>query len=182
MKKIATLALSMAFAMLAHAQTAGPVRFTSQLVTHDDAQAEIVFTGAMAPGWHVYSTDLGSEGPIQASFNVNKLNGVELVGKLTADGHEINKFDKLFGMQLRYFENSVRFVQKVRFTKPSYTIDAYLEYGACNDQNCMPPAQADIKRQGTAPKIYAPTATTRTAGKKPAARTRTATTTARSRR
>jgi hypothetical protein len=49
-------------------------------------------------------------------------------------------------MKLRYFEGSVTFVQKVKFTQPNYHIDAYLEYGACNDQNCMPPSEAGFKR------------------------------------
>lgn len=56
-------------------------------------------------------------------------------------------------MNLRYFEGSVEFVQKVKFTKPNYHIDAYLEYGACNDQNCMPPTSVDIKKSGKSPAV-----------------------------
>ena len=54
-------------------------------------------------------------------------------------------------MKLRYFEGSVTFVQKVRFTKPNYTIDAYLEYGACSDSNCMPPTSVEINKSGKSP-------------------------------
>lgn len=35
------------------------------------------------------STDLPSGGPISATFNVDKIEGVELVGKLTPQGKEI---------------------------------------------------------------------------------------------
>lgn len=80
---------------------------------------------------------------------------MELVGKLTPEGTEVKKHDNLFDMDLRWFENTAKFVQKVRFTKPSYSINAYLEYGACNDQNCLPPAQVEIKRRGKAPAIAA---------------------------
>ena len=67
------------------------------------------------------------------------MDGVELVGKLKPVGKEIKQYDKLFGMDLRYFEGSVTFVQKVKFTKPEYDIDCYLEFGACNDEMCLPP-------------------------------------------
>jgi thiol:disulfide interchange protein DsbD len=56
-------------------------------------------------------------------------------------------------MTLRYFEGSVTFVQKVKFTKPNYSIDAYLEYGACNDQNCLPPTSVDINKSGKSPAV-----------------------------
>ncbi|MBF1555398.1 MAG: thiol:disulfide interchange protein, partial [Prevotella pleuritidis] len=35
----------------------------------------------------------------------------------------------------------------------NYTIDAYLEYGACNDQNCMPPTSVSIKQSGKSPAV-----------------------------
>ena len=140
MKKIFAFTLLALVTLLAQAQMVNPVKFSTQLKTNGSAEAEIVFSGKIEKGWHVYSTGLGDNGPTSASFNVNKLDGVELVGKLTPRGHEISNYDKLFEMNLRYFEGSAQFVQKVRFTKPNYTIDAYLEHGACNEQNCMPPS------------------------------------------
>ena len=153
MRRIMTLALLAIIALMSHAQMLDPVKFTSQLKTGNTAEAEIIFTGKIDKGWHVYSTGLGANGPISATFNVNKLDGVQLVGKLKAVGHEIANFDKLFEMNLRYFENSVKFVQKVKFTKPAYTIDAYLEYGACNDESCLPPSSVDFKSSGKSPKV-----------------------------
>lgn len=132
---------------------ADPVKFKSHLKTGSTAEAEIVFDGKIAHGWHVYSTNLGSDGPIEASFHVDKKDGVELVGKLTPRGHEISMMDNMFGMKLRFFENSVQFVQKVKFTKPTYTLKAYLEYGACNDEMCMPPTQVNAHFSGKSPAI-----------------------------
>ncbi len=153
MKKTFTLALLALVTLLAQAQMVNPVKFSSQLKTNGSAEAEIIFSGKIEKGWHVYSTGLGDNGPTSATFNVNKLDGVELVGKLTPHGHEISTYDKLFEMNLRYFEGSAQFVQKVRFTKPNYTIDAYLEYGACNEQNCMPPSEVAIKSSGKSPAV-----------------------------
>ena len=155
MKKILSLALLLIATFCANAQMLDPVKFTSTLKTGNTSEGEIIFSGKIEKGWHVYSTGLGSDGPVSASFNVNKLDGVQLVGKLKPVGHEISNFDQMFGMNLRYFEHSVKFVQKVKFTKPNYTIDAYLEFGACNDENCMPPTTVDIKKSGKSPAIDA---------------------------
>ena len=134
------------------AQLQSPVHFKSELKTGKGAEAEIVFTATIDKGWHVYSTDLGQDGPIEATFNVVKMDGAEKVGKLTPQGKVIKKYDEMFGMELKFFEDKVTFVQKIRFTKPQYAIDCYLEYGACNDQSCMPPTQVELKQSGTAPK------------------------------
>ena len=153
MKKFIAVLQLLLVVMLAHAQMMNPVKFSTSLKTNGTAVAEIVFNGKIQPGWHVYSTGLGADGPISATFNVNKLDGVELVGKLQARGHEISKFDPLFEMKLRFFEGSATFVQKVKFTKPNYRIDAYLEYGACSDQNCLPPSEASFKKSGKSPAV-----------------------------
>ena len=152
MKKLMTLVMLM-IAVVANAQMLNPVKFSSHLKTNGTAEGEIVFSGKIEKGWHVYSTGLGDSGPVTATFNVNKLDGVELVGKLKPVGHEISAYDKIFEMNLRYFEGSVQFVQKVKFTKPNYVIDAYLNYGACNDQNCMPPTDVAIKASGKSPAV-----------------------------
>ena len=153
MKKAMTLMLLMLVAMFCNAQMQDPVKFTAQLKTGSTAEGEIVFSGKIQKGWHVYSTNLGSDGPIEASFHVDKKDGVELVGKLTPRGKEISEMDPMFGMKLRYFEHSVQFVQKVKFTKPNYTIKCYLEFGACNEEMCMPPTQVELHKQGKSPAV-----------------------------
>ncbi len=149
-KPLISLLLCIA-ALSASAQIFEPVKFSSQLKTGSSAEAEIVFSATIDEGWHVYSTELGSDGPIEASFHVDKMDGAELVGKLQPVGNEISEYDDLFGMKLRYFEGKVSFVQKIRFTAASYDIDCYLEYGACNDSSCLPPSDVPLKKQGTAP-------------------------------
>ena len=130
------------------AQMADPVHFTSQLKELSNNEAEIIFTGKIDAGWHVYSTDL-SGGPVPATFNKVKMEGVETVGKLKPRGNEQKKFDKLFDMEVRFFEHTATFVQKVRFTKEKYVIDCYLEYGTCNDEMCMPPSSVEFKKEGS---------------------------------
>ena len=129
-------------------QMVNPVHFSSQLNKLKGNEGEIVFSATINDGWHVYSTDLGSGGPISATFNVEKMEGVEAVGKLQPRGNVIKQYDKMFDMELRFFEKKAQFVQKVRFTKSHYVIDCYLEYGACNDEMCMPPTEVPFKEEG----------------------------------
>ncbi|KAB6229812.1 thiol:disulfide interchange protein, partial [Bacteroides xylanisolvens] len=88
--------------------------------------------------------------PISATFNVDNKSDVELVGKLKPVGKEVATFDKLFEMKVRYFENTAKFVQKVKFTGGAYAIEGYLEYGACDDESCLPPTQVPFKFSGVA--------------------------------
>ena len=143
--------------LTAMAQMEDPVKFTAEIKTGKTAEAEIVFSGRIEAGWHIYSTNLGSSGPTEASFHVNKADGIELVGKLMPRGNEKSHFDAMFGMNVRYFEGTAQFVQKIRFTKPTYTIDAYLEYGVCSDENCLPPGEVALKKSGKSPAVAAAT-------------------------
>ena len=136
--------------MAVQAQIQDPVKFNSELKILAADEAEVVFTAAIDKGWHVYSTDLGDGGPISATFNVEKIFGAEVVGKLKPVGKEISTFDKLFEMKVRYFENTAQFVQKLKLTGGAYQIEGYLEYGACNDENCLPPTQVPFKFSGKA--------------------------------
>lgn len=148
-KLISSLLLSFVVCVL-QAQIKDPVKFKTEFNTLSDTEAEIVFTAAIDKGWHVYSTELGDGGPISATFNVDKTSGIELLGKLKPVGKEVATFDKLFEMKVRYFENTAKFIQKVKFTGGAYEIEGYLEYGACDDESCLPPTEVPFKFSGVA--------------------------------
>ncbi|MBR5205405.1 MAG: thiol:disulfide interchange protein, partial [Bacteroidaceae bacterium] len=132
----------------AFAQIQDPVQFKTEWKKISDTEAQIVFTGIIDDGWHVYSTDLPEGGPISATFNTDKMEGVELDGKLMPEGKEIEAFDKVFEMKLRYFEGKATFVQKLKITAATYFIEGYLEYGSCNDENCLPPTEVSFSFSG----------------------------------
>ena len=150
MKKSIFSILLLLLAVVVQAQIQEPVKFKSELKTLQAGEAEVVFTGTIDKGWHVYSTDLGDGGPISATFNVESISGAELVGKLKPVGKEVAAFDKLFEMKVRYFENTAQFVQKLKLTGGEYKVEGFLEYGACNDENCLPPTQVPFKFSGKA--------------------------------
>ena len=145
--------LSCLFLIVATSQTVlgqiiEPVHFKSSLKELNDTEAEIVFSATIDAGWHVYSTDIGDEGPVRATFHAVKMEGVKTVGSLRPATKPVEKYDEMFGTTLRFFEGKVVFKQKVKFTSAKYLIDCYLEYGACNDQNCLPPTQVAFSKKG----------------------------------
>ena len=148
MKKSVFFFCLLLVALVTRAQILEPVTFKTELKKVSDEKVEIVFTGTIDPGWHVYSTDLGDGGPISATFNVDKIQGAEPVGKLKPVGKEVSGFDQMFEMQVRYFEKTAQFVQELKLTGGAYAVEGYLEYGACNDENCLPPTQVSFSFQG----------------------------------
>lgn len=150
MKKL-LLAFGLLLASLfVQAQILDPVSFRTEFNKVSDDVAEIVFTAQIDPGWHIYSTELGDGGPISASFNIDRMTGAHEDGKLLPVGNEQAVFDKLFNMEVRYFEKTAKFVQRVRLEGGAYRLEGYLEYAACNDQNCLPPSEVPFMFTGTA--------------------------------
>lgn len=166
MKKFISFLLLSFVVYALQAQIKDPVKFKTELNTLSDTEAEIVFTATIDNGWHVYSTELGDGGPISATFNVDKKSGLELAGKLKPVGKEVATFDKLFEMKVRYFENTAKFIQKVKLTGGAYEIEGYLEYGACDDESCLPPTEVPFKFSGVAKAANAAAAKTEQPEKK----------------
>ncbi len=156
MKKVLLLASLLLLTLTAGAQMADPVHFRSELKMLTGDEAEIVFSATIDPGWHLYSTDISDDGPTRATFHAEKMDGAEAVGALKPRGNVKEQFDEMFGTNLRFFENQGAFVQKIRFTKPQYDISCYLEYGACNDEMCMPPTTVEFSQKGESPKAAQP--------------------------
>ena len=151
MKKALTIFALLLSVLTATAQMQDPVHVRSELKKISDTEAELLFSATIDAGWHVYSTGLSDDGPISATFHADKMEGAKTVGSLKARGKEQKVFDKVFEMEVRYFEQAVTFVQKIQFTQPQYNIECYVEYGACNDRMCMPPSTIELKASGKAP-------------------------------
>ena len=150
MKKLLSIIGLLLATLSLQAQILDPVSFKTEFNKVSDDVTEIVFTAKIDPGWHIYSTDLGDGGPISASFNIDKITGAHVDGKLLPVGNEQAVYDKLFGMDVRYFEKEAKFVQRIRLEGGTYRIEGYLEYAACNDQNCLPPSEESFMFTGTA--------------------------------
>lgn len=57
--------------------------------------------------------------------------------------------DPIFEMPVTFFEGRATFTQRVELLDKDYELKGYLKYGACNDENCLPPTSVDAKVKGT---------------------------------
>ena len=143
MKKSLLTLFAILLATLANAQ----ISFTPSMKQTAPDEITIYFTGTIDNGWHVYAPT-ESNGPIPATFNIDKIEGAKPVGQLTANKAATKKYEDMFGAEVSFYEHSVTFSQKVKLTGPTYKIEGYLQYGACDDQSCMPPTSVDFKYSG----------------------------------
>lgn len=102
----------------------------------------------MNKGWHVYAPT-EKHGPIAASFNVDKIEGAKVEGALKANKPATQKFEAVWNGTVSYYEDNVTFSQKIKLTGKEYKIEGYFEYGACNDESCLPPTSVDFNYSGT---------------------------------
>lgn len=148
MKKVSSFLMLVMLSLTLFAQMHNPVSISVSQNKLSDSEFEIVFSGKADAGWHVYSTDIADGGPTAATIEFEEQTGVEPVGKLTPKGHVHTAFDEMFGMEVSYMEGEVTFVQKMRITAATYSVKGYLTYGACNDENCLPPTTVDFSYAG----------------------------------
>ena len=135
-------------ALVAAAQMQEPVHFSVTEKHVSGGEIDIIFTASIEPGWHVYSTGMPSDGPVSATLTTETADGAHADGSLRHGGGEISMYDNMFEMTLRYFENSVTFMQRYKITGATYHIKGYLEYAACNDESCIPPTQVEFDYSG----------------------------------
>ena len=148
MKRISSLLTLFICAAVALAQFQTPVTFTTTQKKVADDVLEVVFQGTVDAGWHVYGTDIADGGPTRAELTLETQKGVKPDGKLRATGKVQKKMDEMFGMEVSYMEGAASFVQRFTITEPEYEVAGYLTYGACNDQNCIPPSNVEFSFKG----------------------------------
>ncbi|GHT71495.1 thiol:disulfide interchange protein [Bacteroidia bacterium] len=124
------------------AQILEPVKWEFGL----NVNSEITFKATIEPGWHLYDMNLQEGGPISTSFTFGTLKGAELAGKVTSNSKPVSKYDQQFGMDLRWFEKSVVFTQKIKITDPvNFRIAGEVEFMVCDDKQCLPPVTEEFE-------------------------------------
>ena len=149
--RTSVLALLAMFSMFVSAQMQDPVHFKVEKKQTSPNEVSVIFSATIDAGWHVYSTGMPSDGPQSAVLTQEKSEGAKAVGALKPVGKEIKQMDEMFGMELRFFEKNVKFIQKYKITGKKYRISGYLTYGACCDGSCMPPTNVDFDFTGDGP-------------------------------
>ena len=142
------------------AQIQEPVRFTVEQKKTGAGELEIRFKADIDEGWHVYGPENAEGGPTVATLTLENSKGVELKGGLKVDGKVHRAMDEMFEMEVTYVEGEASFVQTFTITEAAYEVSGYLTYGACSDQNCMPPTDVEFSFKGQSDAVADPAAKT----------------------
>lgn len=147
MKKFLSLTLLLLVTVVMAVQA--QVSFTVKYKRVTPTTVDIVFTGTAQSGWHIYSTNIGEGGPTRATFGVDKIKGAKLKGGLKGGPGAKTMQDPIFEMPVTYYEGHATFTQRVELLDKDYELKGYLKYGACNDENCLPPTSVNAIVKGT---------------------------------
>ena len=131
------------------AQIMNPVTSSVEWKQTTTNEAEVLVHLTIEEGWHVYSTHIAG-GPTSATIKLNEKEGAEFIGGLKGRGTELSHFDDLFGVDVRYYEQKVTFVQKFKLTGKKYKVSGSFTYGACNNESCIPPTKVPFSNRPAA--------------------------------
>ena len=94
-------------------------------------------------GWHIYDLDPACPA-MPTSFTFSYGEGARPEGSLKQQQEPTRVFDETYKEEIGYFEGKAVFTQDVRLSAEGATVEMFLEYMACNDMNCLPPADTTI--------------------------------------
>lgn len=145
MKKITLFSLALLTGTLVMAQSGKEVRWEYSAKKIADKTYEIHMTANIGGGWHMYA-QAGGEGPISTKFTFTKNPLVAFNSQPKELGKMVKKYEDAFKSQVRYYENTVDFVQLVKVRSNAKTaVAGKVEFMVCNDHECLPPDEVTFK-------------------------------------
>lgn len=139
---LAVTALMITFA--AKAQVESHVRWAYAAKKTSATEAVVLIKATIDQGWHIYSQNVKEGGPVKTSVTFDPSKEYVLVGK-PSEPKPITRFEKVFNMNVGFFENSVVFQQKVKLKSPkAKAVKGKLEFMTCNDSKCLPPDEVEF--------------------------------------
>lgn len=146
MKKILLFSLAVITGTLAMAQSSKQVSWVYSAKKIADKTYEIHMTATINGDYHLYAQDAGGDGPIPTAFTFTKSPLFALDGAVKEKGQVVKKFESAWNHDVRYYEKTVDFVQIVKLRSNVKTaLAGKVEFMVCNDHECLPPADVDIK-------------------------------------
>ena len=142
MKKFIALLISLLVSAVAMAQPS-PVKWSASAVETDATTYEVRLTADIDQGWHIYDFGPYAE-DLYISTTEITIDGAEKVGEITASKAPHRAYDDVYEAEIGTWEGKVVFTQKVKAAAEPKTISIDVFYGACNDQNCIPPKSEQL--------------------------------------
>jgi hypothetical protein len=145
-KSILLFAIALMTASMAMAQSSKQVSWTWSAKKIADRTYEVHMTATIGGDFHLYAQDAGGDGPIPTAFTFTKSPLLTLDGNVKEKGQLVKKFESAWNHDVKYYEKTVDFVQVVKLKSNIKTsLAGKVEFMVCNDHECLPPADVDIK-------------------------------------
>lgn len=133
-------------------QMASPVHWSFSSRQVSETEFDLVFKASIDEGWKTYSAfqKYGDDviGPTPTGFYFDEGAHFELKGKAIESGNRQEAREPLFdNIVVAYFRKNATFTQRVKVTDAGKPITGYLEYMACDEEKCLPPANVDFSFQ-----------------------------------
>lgn len=146
MKKTILFAMAVLAGTLAMAQSSKQVNWTYSAKKIADKTYEVHMIATIGGNFHMYSQNVGGDGPIPTSFTFTKSPLIAIDGAPKEKGKLIKKFETAWNHDVNYYEGTVDFVQVVKLKSNVKTdVAGKVEFMVCNDHECLPPATVDFK-------------------------------------
>jgi DsbC/DsbD-like thiol-disulfide interchange protein len=142
MKYIFVMAMLLTFQKVS-AQIETPVKWSYAAKKLNNKEAVVFIKATIDKGWHVYSQKTKDGGPVKTTITFKPSKVYSLVGK-TTEPTPVTHFEQSFNMDVKYFEQTVIFQQKIKLKSAKAMVKGSLEYMSCNDHKCLPPADLDF--------------------------------------
>jgi DsbC/DsbD-like thiol-disulfide interchange protein len=141
MNRLFILFLIALFPIAGAAQIQQPVKWNYQLKKLTANTYEVHIAATIAKGWHIYSQTTPDGGPVPTSISFSKNPLLELTGTTREDGKLEQRHEPLFGVDVKQYSNTVKFVQTIKVkAKVKTAVTGTVEFMVCNDRECLPPA------------------------------------------
>ena len=117
-----------------------PVTWSTEIEKISDSEYNLIYKAVIDDHWHLYSQSLPEGGAIPTEFlydSIAQLNDFKRIGT-AKESESITEFDKVFEMDLTYFNDEATFIQNVQIINPEITtIESEISFQACDDKQCI---------------------------------------------
>jgi hypothetical protein len=142
-KTIITAAIILMIGSASKAQIQTPVKWSYAAKKTGKNEAIVFLKATIDDSWHIYSQTVKDGGPVKTSFTFSPSTSYALIGN-TVEPAPITRNEKVFNMDVSYFEKSVIFQQKFKLKAKQTVVKGTLEYMTCNDKQCLPPEDIEF--------------------------------------
>ena len=122
------------------------VDWTTDIEKISETEGIIHWNAVIKDGWHIYGLEMPDPSVPPTSFDITPVDGLPLVGDVEASVEIKSHYDDMMKLNIPWVTGDVTFSQRFRLTDGvrAVNISGTINYMACNDDACTPPAHVEF--------------------------------------